>query len=391
MPGRYDAYIRDMKYLVVVVTLVLLRTTCAAQIQDSARSAFAIGQYDAAISLLAPAVEQDSNQADMTLLAQCYQQTGNFRGAKDIHKAILRDQPELLSSVYALAQIYQTENNWPLSIKYHRALLSIDSTNASYHRMYAEQLVRVQEVVPALLHSATAYRLRPGDVNSGILYAKLLAATENPKQADTVLSLLHAHNPEHVGIRKELARVKYKLDQHDQVIPLLESTARLIDLEDPYIRMLGFSYFEQDSFARCIRTLSRLMDAQDEETVHHYLARAFAQMQDFEEANFHYDRAIITGTSQRMDNYYIEHSRSLQEQENYPEAIALAKRGYSHLEDARLLLGLAGMSDEYYADKKIALRYYRQYLRHADRNPILEADVISRIKYLQEQIHQSGG
>ncbi len=384
-------YICDMYRTIILHTsFALCLFSLHAQAKDSARSAMTVGRYDDAISLLIPAVHRDSNLADMTLLAQCYQQIGNNSQSKILHHSILRDEPDHINSVYALSQIYQAENNWPLSIKYHRTLLRLDSTNATYHRMYAEQLIRVQEVMPALIHSATAYKLRPTDVNIGILYAKLLASTEQETLADSILHRLHELHPDHVVIRKELARTRFKLDVHDEVIALLESTALMIDLEDPYVKMLGFSYFEQDSFVRCIKTLSRLMDAQDEEIVHHYLARAFAQMKKYDEANFHYDRAIITGTSQRMDNYYIEHSRSLQAQGRYPEAITLAKRGYYHLDDARLLLGLAGLCDEYYADKKIALRYYKQYLKHDARNPILIDDVSDRIKYLQEQIHLSG-
>ena len=339
---------------------------------ESARQSMAVLDYEMAIEELEKIEFDGAEGIDRRqLLAQCYQAIGNYPAARKQRFEILNLDTFHLSSVLSLAQIYEREQNWPKSIKYHKRLLELDSTSAVYHYMYAHQLLKTKEILPAIIHSSMAYRISPDDVAIILLQAKMMIGIDSLVIADTILAKAISVYPENLALLKEIARVKYKQDLHSEVIEILDRAKKLVDLDDAYQKMLGFSYYEVDSFDLCISALSRLLDEIDEEHVHHYLARAFAQKEDFESADFHNKRAMKAGTSDKMDNYYLEKARLNEEEGKKREALDLYKKGYAHLDDARILLQLARLSDEYYKDKSIALRYYKKYLLHPTANPLL--------------------
>lgn len=376
-----------------LVSLVCLPILLCGQTRlDSVRQALSVADYAMVIDLLGDQMVRDSTDiGSLNMLAQAYQAMGDYKSCKELRSVILAQDEGHVASTYSLAQIYQREQNWPKSIKYHKRLVELDSTNAVYHRLYAEQLVRVKEVIPAMIHSSRAYELAPNDVNVILLQAKLFQAVDSLDLADTILSRSALKFEDNIALQKEWARVKYKQDSFVQVVEILEKTKRNVDLDPPYLKMLGFSYYEIDSIDLCIDALRRLVTKLDEEFVHYYLAKAYAKKEDFEFANYHYKKAIEHGTSDNMGSYYLEKARLLELNSDQPEAIDLYKRGFAHLDDARLLIQLARISDEYYRDKNIALRYYQKYLKHEKANPLLIENVKDRINYLKQEIHQRAG
>ncbi len=376
-----------------VLSLLMIPMLVSAQTKlDSARQAMSIADYGTVITVLDDQMSRDSTDlVSLNLLAQAYQATGNYASSKKIRASILAQDEAHISSVFALAQIYQREQNWPKSIKYHKRLVELDSTNAVYHRLYAEQLIKVKEVIPALVHSNMAYALAPNDVNVVLLQARLFQAVDSLALADTILTRAAVLFEDNIALQKEWARVKYKQDSFVHVVQILEKTKRNVDLDPPYLKMLGFSYFEIDSVDLCIDALRRLVTKLDEEFVHYYLAKAYAKKEDFEFANYHYQKAMEHGTSDNMVSYYLEKARLLEGNSNQGDAIALYKRGFAHLDDARLLIQLARISDEYYRDRSIALRYYQKYLKHEKANPLLVENVEDRINYLKQEVHQRAG
>ena len=153
--------------------------------------------------------------------------------------------------------------------------------------------------------------------------------------------------------------------------------------------MAGYSYLQIDSVDQAIYWLERLLHADQKEFVHYYLAIAYDKKDDKEASLFHYDQAIKKSISESVDRYYAEAAQILEEEGDLRNAIKYFREAVRFNPKPKYLYYLAVLSDSYYKDKKIALRYFEQYINSNDDHPAFMNYARKKAKYLKEQIHFS--
>jgi len=153
--------------------------------------------------------------------------------------------------------------------------------------------------------------------------------------------------------------------------------------------MLGYTYIQIDSFDRAIFHLSKaILNEGTKEYAHYNLAVAFEKKEDMESAKYHLQEAIKAGISTNVDTYHRQLARLHTAEGNLKEAIPHYQDAYKYGEDPLILFYLGRASDKYYADKNIALRYYRKFVKSAYEHKEYKDYSKSRIAALKEYLHQ---
>ena len=139
---------------------------------------------------------------------------------------------------------------------------------------------------------------------------------------------------------------------------------------------------------QAIEHLEAIVDrGKDSEYTHHYLGLAYRSKEEQEKSIEHFERAIELGISEKMGDFQADLASVLIEQNNYRSAIAHYREALKYKPAAEHLFHLARACDQYYKDKKIAMKYYEQYLSTDDKK--FRNYTEQRIKQLKEFIHFS--
>ena len=175
---------------------------------------------------------------------------------------------------------------------------------------------------------------------------------------------------------------------YDSTAVVMHSLIGKIDFTNYYNRIMGNSLLQIDSTDKAIWYLEKsLVDESNPEFAHYYLANAYEIKKDFETSIFHYEEAILAGTSNGLHTYHRNLARILKESNQLKEAIENYKWAIKYRSDPLLLLYLAQASDDYYKDKSIAINFYRQYMRSSDENAEYKKYAKDRVQYLKEMQH----
>jgi tetratricopeptide (TPR) repeat protein len=132
-----------------------------------------------------------------------------------------------------------------------------------------------------------------------------------------------------------------------------------------------------------------LVDDQESEKLHYYLATAFEKKKNIEGALDHYEKAVKFGISGDLDLYHRNAARIANNEKQYKKAIEHYTDAYKYGKDPVLLYYLATISDIYFKDKSIAINYYKKYIKSGHSHTEYLEYAKSRTRYLKEKKHQS--
>jgi len=171
---------------------------------------------------------------------------------------------------------------------------------------------------------------------------------------------------------------------------VLEGLRGQIDLNSYYNKLLGYSYLQIDSVDLAIQKLQlALVDDEESEKLHYYLATAFEKKKKIEGAMDHFEKAVEYGRSPDLDIYHRNAARLANKEKNYKKAIAHYKDAYKYGDDPVVLYYLAAACDSYYKDKSIAITYYKRYMKSGHPHKEYQDYAAKRARYLKELMHQS--
>ncbi|WP_421754120.1 tetratricopeptide repeat protein [Croceimicrobium sp.] len=380
-------------YLLVFIFLIQSPGLWAQEGQESLKpieEALASYQYQKAFSLLnALPVEDQKSEAYYALASSTYRALGYSNEARSIYQAWTDLDSTSLEAWLQWAQMENQVQEYDEAFRIYSKLLSLDSTNAYFHKLMGQLQLKRENPVGALGSFIDAAQLNPKDSWIQAQLINLYLEFQFYAQADSLLELNLQSEPDSKLLRQLALRSAFIQKQYPEV--LMESAALFqLDADSTYslMRMQGIAAYHNGNYALADSSLQRAVQlTQDPETLYFYLALSkFAQ--DANAAGEAYLRAAIkAGISKAIPVYELNLALYLDEEKRYTEAIPLYKSVYEANESPLMLYYLARAYDEQYKSKTTALSYYEQFLEKGQEEPFqylaYSRERISEIKKVQ--------
>lgn len=333
----------------------------------------------------------DSTAIDcIKVMALASNKLGDQATAKKYFHKLEELDSNYIDTYIHLASIYEQQQRLPRAIKYYSILNKKLPDNAIYFRKNARLYSTFGDKLEAFKLYAIANKLNPRDVITLKGLSEICLANDQMQMADSLIRKGLEVDKENISLSYILAKSKYKQKQYDSVTLILEGLRGQVDLNSYYNKLLGYSYLQIDSVDQAIQKLQlALVDDEDSEKLHYYLATAFEKKEQLEGAMHHYELAVQFGRSPDLDLYHRNAGRLANNEKKYKKAISHYKDAYKYGNDPVVLYYLAAICDTYYKDKSIAISYYKKYIKSGHGHIEYQEYAKKRARYLKEQMHQS--
>jgi tetratricopeptide (TPR) repeat protein len=359
--------------------------------ETQSKSAYSQGKYIDAVSYAEDCLAQDSTNLECILLmANACNKLGDQSNAKKYYHILEKLDSTNVRSYIQLASIYEQQQRIPRAIKYYSTLNKLLPQDPIYFRKNAQLFRSVKDLKEAFRLYAIANKLNPRDILTLKGLAEICIGNNQMQMADSLVQAGIEVDNENISMYYLLAISKYKQKQYDSVTVILEGLRGQVDLDSYYNKLLGYSYLQIDSIDLAIQKLQlALVDEEESEKLHYYLATAFEKKEEINGALEHFKKAVEFGISPDLDLYHRNVARLANKEKKYKQAIEHYKDAYKYGKDPVVLYYLATISDIYYKDKSIAINYYKKYIKSGHSHTEYMEYAKSRSRYLKEQRHQS--
>lgn len=329
------------------------------------------------------------NKEYLQKLAFCYMKLGDFNEAKFSYNSLLKKDSTNVNAWSNLGSIYEKELNYAKASDCYQELLAIDSTNSFYFRQNAFMSMRLKDPVRAMAYFSQAHELNEKDLVVINQLSSLLLQIGQAPIAEAIINKGLKLAPDNLKLLYTKSDILHFKKEYKNVVSTISHAMSLRDTAQYYQKMIGAAYLHLEQFDSCIYHLNEIIrKGKDSELTHYQLALAFKGIGNLAQSEIEYQAAIKKGISENVGVYFKNLALLFDEQNKLKDAIAAWKKAieYSPEEEVYLYF-LARACDNYYRDKKIARRYYRQY--YATKDQEYREYVRLRIQYLNGVIHQS--
>jgi len=352
--------------------------------------AMVLQDYEKAITLAKSCYENDTTEIEcLSKLASASYRSGDQANAKKYLHLLEKSDSTEVEVFIQLASIYEQQLQNAKAIKYYSIVNKMLPENPIYFRKNANLYRSYGEKAEAFRLYAIANKLNPRDVLALKGLAELTLSNGQFSMADSIIRTSLVLDSMNINMNYLMARSKYKQKQYDSVTLVFHRIRGHVDLNSYYNKMLGYAYLQIDSVDFAINKLRlALVDEEDSEKLHYYLATAYEKKENMEGAMEHYEKAVEYAISPDLDLYHRNVGRLASKENDLKKAIDAYKDAYKYSEDPVLLYYLATSSDLYYKDKNIAIRYYTKYLASDSKHSEYIEYAKKRNRYLKELAHQ---
>ena len=333
---------------------------------------------------------ETNNKKYLQKLAFCYMKLGDFNEAKFSYNSLLKKDSTNVNAWSNLGSIYEKELNYSKASDCYQELLTIDSTNSYYFRQNAFMGLRLKDPIRAMAYFSQAHDLNGKDLVVINELSSLLLQIRQPIPAEEIINKGLKLAPDNLKLLYTKSDVLHHKKDYEKVVSTILHAMSLRDTSQYYQKMIGAAYLHLEQYDSCIFHLNEIVrKKEDSELTHYQLALAFKGIGDLAQSEMEYQAAIEKGISENVGIYYKNLALLLDEQNKLKESIVAWKKAIEYSPEERVYLYfLARDCDNYYRDKKIARRYYRQY--YDTKHKQYREYVRTRIQYLNGIIHQQG-
>ncbi len=344
-------------------------------------------QFDKALELLSTCYIQDPQNIEyLARMAYCQFQLGRYPDAKLFYNQVLKQDSTHTQSISSLGSIFERENNYREALRYYIYWASIDSTNSYAFKRCGYSALRSGLGMEAILYFLQAHGLNPSDIEIIDQLSSLYLASEQLEYAEAILQKGLNIDPNNIRLLQNKSRIFNKRKDYPTVVSAIEKTMALGDTSEYYQMMIGVAYLHLDSLDKAIMNLAHIVQREeDTEHTHHYLGLAYHKKGDFAKSITHYEKAIAKGISPKIDTYYADLGAIAETQGDFRKAIAHYQKAFEYNPKNEYIFFIARNNDLAFKDKRMALRYYEQYMTTKDEKFKEYAE--QRIVQLKEIMH----
>ncbi len=310
-----------------------------------------------------------------------------------MNKAISIDSTQALPYYYnaksSKAQGYGQEG-----LEFLAKLISRDSTNFFFATEYADELARLGKYDQAVIQYWKNLELNPSHSLTKIKLAENYYQMKAYEISDSLCSRIYRQPQDrNTRLLKIMTKSAFQVNKDTTVVTLVNEMKETGDVEPFYLKLQASSYStleDHDQTIATLRQLNELIYPKKEEFSYSLMASSFQNLGQQDSALLYYDEAISIGISEKVPHYLEQRAKIYSDKNRLSQAIDAYRKSQMLLPDPMNLYALGMLSDEYYADKNIAIRYFEQFIKSAPPDKQKHINYArSRITTLKEYIHQS--
>ncbi len=339
------------------------------------------GKIKEAIKAFNNALKIKENDAVKIKLAKAYKTINQREKAIEIYQNILKKQPYNLLLKYRLANLFLQNKDYKKSLHLLSKVCKKDSNNITVLYKLASVHLQLKNTKKAIFWFRKIIDLDSLHYKS---YYRLAKTYRKLKQKDSTAYFLVEGlkiKPNDLALNQLQAKNAFQNLEFKKVV---ESVKRLdsLNLSSPfYQNLLGISYYHTKEYEKAKKVLTKLLlKRKIQDDTYYYLGLVHQKLKDYAIAEQCFNLSIYSKRP-KIDKEYFQLAMLFKAQNKPKEAISYLKKSLKERSyNADALYEIAVLTENFYKDKTIALKYYQEYLSHFEsKNP-------QRTKYVLQQI-----
>lgn len=375
--------------ITLLTVIILLNTNLAAQDKEGviADSLFATGNYTKAINAYASLGTVPAGLQ----IARAYNAIGNIDKAIAQYQAVLELDSEQQFARFELGKLLLKQKQFDDARKTFQLLVSIAGDNPEYHYYLGEAHRNLDQPSSSLVSYKNAIEKDSTHLRSLFQLGKYFTIKGEKNQAlDYIEQGLRFYEND-VALVNLKALAYYNDARFSDAIPWLEKVLALGEQKEYVYEKLAHSYYKEWEFEKAKAAYGELLKFNDTNSDYYYaLAETYRKNKQVDSAELFVKKGMEI---QRpiLAKGYMALSGLAREKDDLQlalEYLQLAVREDPN--DGMLYYRLCALTDRYYKDPKVKLRYYERYLdRFGATVPYFSETAKKRIAELKEQIHNA--
>lgn len=379
-----DSLLQNGNYLVALETLKN-QTDTFAKFNQSAKIYQKIGNYNKAIHYYQKALSYKELREIQRALAKTYESNGNIINALNLYKQLVKSDSLNYLDLYKLGKLYAKTNNNTNAIQIFKKLSVIDPSNPNYSYQIGLQSKNKFRRVEAFLNT---YYIDTLHSRSIYQIAKFFKSINDTDSARIFIDKgLEINSNSSKFIRLKIADL-YKRKDYKKALEYSLHLDSIVPNDLFANQRIGLSYWRLKDYDNAKKYLNKALRIdRKEKTNFYYLGLLYKDMENYKLAKMYFKTAIVLDLPD-VDNEYYNLGLIAQAEKDPKIAVDSFNKSFQNNPNNYMaLFELAIMSDLYYKDKSIALKYYEKYkdrfsAKHKDNTVYVEM----RIKEIKEAL-----
>lgn len=325
-------------------------------------------------------------------LGKLYKKRKHLPKAIVVFKDIATKDPGNLLISYQLGKLYLQVKKPKKAITIFKKLIDKDDSNSNYYyyKGLAYKMLKKRDLkINSFLE---AYKKDKTHLKAIELLARSYTSLRYKDSAGIFIDKGLQINPNHIKLNKLKINNLYRAKKYGDAIQLLQKIDSL-EQNDLYTqKMLGRSFYnlkEYDEAKKYFNKAKRI-DRSDYK-IYGYLGDIAFDQKNYEEASLGYMFASFIGKESRDSEYY-KLARTYEKLNKPKQAIkAYGNAVKENYKNYKALYQLATVSENYYKNKKIAYKHYKNYMNRFEmKDSILSGQVKRRIIEIKKFYFKKG-
>ncbi len=344
---------------------------------------------------------QPNNIELLSHLASSFSLSGNHLKAEETYYKILELDTNNITNRISLASEQYTLKKYDEAIENYTQLLEYDSTNAYFYFQLGLCKIKLNDSKKAQTYLSKSIKLNPNNQKAISLLARLFYNEEEYDKTIKVLQNALTNNAQNIQFNNLLADSFYKMRKYNEAIIKYLYVITLGDSSHTVFQKLGMTYYYL-SFTSAYKKLKtrnlKLQEGIDALLKSYeiknnnpmttlYLGLCYKELDDYDNSIKYLEETLNFAYPDYLDQIYSNLGYAYSEKNQFKESIVSYKEALSFKPERKVLLYyLANVYDRYYADKSVALNYYRKFAKEAkDVDENLISYSLYRIKELTHE------
>jgi tetratricopeptide (TPR) repeat protein len=386
-----DSLVNIGRYQTALTKLHELDTTFQSTSKVAAVYA-SIDDYKQASLFYEKALELKDDYSVKVRLAKAYKKEKKLQKAIDIYEGIVSEDAENLLIQYQLGKLYAQTKQPAKAIDTFKNIIQKDSTNANYHYRLGVAYGLLQKRNLKINSFLKAYKIDREHIKSIHQLALAYTFLRDKDSANIFINKGLAVNPNHINLNKLKINNLYREEKFTEAIQFLQRIDTLEPNEHYTQKMLGRCYFNFKKYEKAKKYFNKAIriDRSDFKA-YTYLGDINFEKKKFYKAQLDYMVATFAGKEPRDVEYY-QLARVYKELGNPKEELKSYKKAFEeNRKNYKALYQLAKTSEEYYKDKRIAYKHYKNYINRFERkDSVLTKHAKARLKEIKKYYFSQG-
>ena len=326
----------------------------------------ALNNYSLAATAFRKALKGDRSDARVyQYLGKIYEDQAMLPEAIEAYEKIGQFRPLSPAIKLKIAYLHFKRSGFDQAIDILRDYIAADSSNPYAYYLLGRSYLKQDIYDSAIVTAKSAIKL---DSTSFPNYLNLGIAYYDSGKTDIAIGMLEKAvelSPRSDEARYYLGEAYAKEKQLDQAIEQHEVCTQLNGSYTRWsLKNLVTYYYKAGNQDSCISTAVKYLALKpDDAYVHFYYARALSDSMQFDEASEEFSKAILNSNQDFIKMTYFYRALNCYHNKDYPDAIAYYKKVIAiDPEFSFAYYNLAITYDDFYQEKKTAMRYYEKFI-----------------------------